>query len=125
LGDAGEELAVKALIGAGFQIVARNWSGSFGEVDIVALDRAPDYTSDGRQVEWLVLVEVRTRRGDRFGTALQSITPQKQAKLRQVAEEYVQTTKWPGPWRIDAVGVQMDGGGRLINIEHIRGAVTG
>ena len=72
-----------------------------------------------------MLVEVRTRRGNRFGTAQQSVTERKQAKLRLVSEQYVQTTAWTGPWRIDVVAVQMDSAGRLVEIEHIRHAVTG
>jgi putative endonuclease len=70
-----------------------------------------------------VLVEVRTRRGTAYGTALESITPRKAARLRQVSQRYVQTTGWSGPWRIDVVGVQMDAQGRLLGVEHIRHAV--
>ena len=123
LGDVGEELAAKALIEAGLEIVERNWMGSSGELDIVAREIAPDYSHDGRERVWLALVEVRTRRGTQYGTALQSITPRKQAKLREVASEYVESIGWEGPWRIDAVGVQMDDGGRLLAVEHIRHAV--
>lgn len=125
LGDTGERLAAERLEAAGLQIVERNWRCTAGEIDIVAHESAPDYSRGGEVVAWCVLVEVRTRRGDTFGTALQSITPAKQAKLRQLAAEYVQDRQWDGPWRIDAVGVQMDGHGQLIAIDHIRHAVTG
>ncbi len=125
LGDVGEELAVKVLIESGLEIVERNWRGRSGELDVVAREFAPDYSHDGRERAWLVLIEVRTRRGDQYGTALQSITPRKQAKLRDVAMEYVEFTNWAGPWRIDAVGVQMDRSGRLLSIDHVRHAVMG
>jgi len=125
LGDTGETLAVRALEQAGLRILARNWRCPAGELDIIAQESAPNYVTDGAPVPWLVLVEVRTRRGERFGTAQQSITPRKQAKLREVAAHYVQTAAWAGPWRIDVVAVQMDDSGKLIAIDHIRHAVTG
>jgi putative endonuclease len=125
LGAAGEELAVRALQAAGLSIVARNWRCSVGEVDVVAQEEAPDFVQGGQIASWLVLVEVRTRRGARFGSALQSINPRKQAKMREIAEHYVQSHSWGGPWRIDVVAVQMDAQGRLLAVEHIRNAVTG
>ncbi|RIK34932.1 MAG: YraN family protein [Chloroflexi bacterium] len=125
LGDTGEALAVQTLEASGLIVITRNWRCPAGEIDIVAQEPAPDFTSGGLVVPWLVLVEVRTRRGDLFGTARQSLTPRKQTKLREVAGHYIQTQGWRGPWRIDLVAVQMDRQGRLIAIEHIRHAVTG
>jgi putative endonuclease len=124
LGHAGEELAVRTLQEAGLTIVERNWRCKEGEIDIVAQELAPDFVRGGAMSPWLVLVEVRTRRGLAYGTALESITPRKAAKMRQVAHRYVQEYLWHGPWRIDVVGVQMDGQGRLLSIEHIRHAVS-
>ena len=123
LGRAGEEMAQRTLQEAGLTILTRNWRCAEGELDIVAQERAPDYVRGGEICDWLVLVEVRTRRGLAFGTALESITPRKAAKLRQVARRYVQATGWSGPWRIDVVGIQMDGQGRLLAVDHLRHAV--
>uniref|UniRef100_A0A7C1JAZ6 UPF0102 protein ENQ20_10185 n=1 Tax=Caldilinea aerophila TaxID=133453 RepID=A0A7C1JAZ6_9CHLR len=123
LGRAGEEMAVRALQEAGLTIVTRNWRCQAGEVDIVAQECAPDFVHGGAMRTWLVFVEVRTRRGFAYGAALESITPRKAAKMRAVAYHYVQALGWNGPWRIDVVGIQMDGQGRLLRIEHIRHAV--
>lgn len=123
LGAAGETMAIRALQDAGLMIVERNWRCKEGEIDIVAQEMAPDYVRGGQLSRWLVLVEVRTRRGLAFGTALESITPRKAAKMRQVAHRYVQEQGWAGPWRIDVIGIQMDGQGRLLAIDHIRHAV--
>lgn len=125
LGNTGETLAARALEKAGLTILARNWRCAVGEVDIVAQEEAPDFTQGGQPAPWLVLVEVRTRRGVQYGSALQSITSRKAAKLREVAAHYVQASGWSGPWRIDVVAVQMDSQGRLQAVEHIRHAVTG
>jgi putative endonuclease len=123
LGRTGEELAVKALSEAGLSVVDRNWRCPVGEIDIIAHDRAPDYSIGGELAVWLVLVEVRTRRGTAYGTAREAVTVRKQAKLREVGAAYIQAVEWTGPWRIDVVAVQMDKGGRLQCVDHIRNAV--
>lgn len=118
-------MAVAALEAAGLNIVVQNWRCAAGELDIVAEEIAPDYAAGLQEATWLVIVEVRTRRGDRFGTARQSLTPRKQAKLREVAGHYLQERAWRGPWRIDLVAIQMDATGRIEEIEHLRHAVPG
>lgn len=116
---------MRTLRAAGVTVVERNWRCSAGEIDVVGEEMAHDFVSGLSTVAWRVFVEVRTRRGDAFGTALQSITARKAAKLREVAAHYVQATDWRGPWRIDVVAVQMDASGRLLRVEHIRHAVSG
>lgn len=123
LGQAGEEIAVRTLEESGLLIVARNWRCPVGEIDIVAQEDGPDFVHGVDAVPWLVIVEVRTRRGDVYGTALQSIVARKQAKLRQVARWYVNAVNWRGPWRIDVVAVQMDSTGKAVAVDHIRHAV--
>jgi putative endonuclease len=114
LGRAGEELAAQALVGDGYTILARNWRCSAGEIDIVAQDG-----------DTLVVAEVRTRRGDAFGTPEESLTLRKQAKLAELGQTYVQEAGWDGPWRIDLVAVQLDFRGQLARLEVIRDAVDG
>ena len=125
LGERGELIAVRALQEAGLRIIERNWRCRTGELDIIAEERGPDYSRGVPDCRWLVVVEVRTRRGHVYGSALQAFTNRKQEKLREVATLYVQEKMWGGPWRIDAVAVQMDRSGKLISVEHIRHAVTG
>lgn len=124
LGQRGEELAARHLAQTGLTVVARNWRCREGELDIVAQERAPDWTQGGMPATWLVAVEVRLRRGQRYGTARDAITPRKQAQLQRVAAVYIQEAGWQGPWRIDAVAIQLDGRGKLQEIEHIRHAVS-
>lgn len=125
LGQVGEAWAARLLTEAGLQIVARNWRCSQGELDLVAEEIAPDWARGGVAVTWLVAVEVKLRRGTRFGSAAEAVTPAKQAKLRAVAAAYVQTVGWSGPWRIDVVAIQLDGQGHLVEARHVRHAVTG
>ena len=114
LGTMGEELAARHLAAAGYDIVARNWRCAAGELDLVT-----------RQGDSLVLVEVRTRRGDALGSPEESLTHAKQARLIALAEAYVQACNWPGSWRIDVVAVELDRAGRLRRVDHYENAVTG
>ncbi len=124
-GQRGEEIAMRILQEAGLSIVERNWRCPAGELDIVAEEIGPDYASGEGDARWLVLVEVRTRSSTALGTARQAFTPRKQAKLREVAGHYLQEKGWRGPWRIDAVAVQLERSGREVAVEHIRHAVGG
>jgi putative endonuclease len=107
LGWRGEDLAVKELTRQGYKIVARNRHCQVGEVDIVAcLGQA-----------WYFF-EVRTRRGQEFGTPAESLTPTKQQRMIDVARTY------PGKhdlhdedWRVGLVAVKMERTGRLLRLE--------
>ena len=116
LGLTGEELAARHLQRAGYTIVARRWRCPEGEIDIVARDG-----------ETLVVVEVRTRRGQERGAAVESITPAKAARLANLAVLYLAAHPDLGQpdWRIDLVAVQLDATGRLLGIEQIVSAVEG
>ena len=114
LGQRGEDLAVARLEERGYVVRERNWRCPVGEIDVVA--------EDG---DCLVFVEVRTRRGRKFGTPEESVTPAKQAKLVEVAQTYLQEHSWGGDWRIDVVAVEMTPGGKLLRVELIKNAVTG
>jgi putative endonuclease len=110
-GRQGEEIAADYLTDRGYKILQRNWCCSTGELDIVAEDS-----------DTLVFVEVRTRRGERFGTAEESITSTKQARLVELAQTYLQEVTPPHQsWRIDVVAVQLGPG--LPRVNHIENAV--
>ena len=96
LGQRGEDIAAAHLREEqGYQILARNWRCPAGELDIVA-----------REGETLAFVEVRARRGDRYGTPEESITPAKQAKLVELAQTYLQENDLSDEnWRIDVVAL--------------------
>jgi putative endonuclease len=114
LGAFGERLAAGHLRRAGYEIVATNVPvRPWGEIDIVA-----------RRDGVLVLVEVRTRRGDHFGGAVWSITPMKQRRMLRAAKAYLAALDDATPEvRIDVVLVNMDARGRLQEIEHIENAL--
>jgi putative endonuclease len=115
LGRRGENLAAVRLAELGYAIVGRNYRCPYGELDLIA-----------RHGDVWVFVEVRTRRGSRFGTPEESITPRKQAHLIAAAQHYLQAHALAEvPWRIDAVAIALAPGGRLDRIDVIENAVSG
>ncbi len=110
LGKQGEELAASYLAGVGLQILARNWRCKEGEIDIVALDQRA-----------LVVCEVKTRSGVRFGTPLEAVTRQKAFRLRRLAVRWITDRGLVfDQIRIDVVGVLRTGPDEF-SIEHFRG----
>lgn len=110
LGQQGEQLAAEFLADAGLSVISRNWRCSLGEIDIVALE--------GRT---LVVCEVKTRSGVRFGTPLEAITWQKARRLRGLAVAWVRAHGLVfDEIRIDAIGVLRAASGEF-SIEHVRG----
>jgi putative endonuclease len=110
LGQQGEQLAANFLAEGGLKILDSNWRCQHGEIDIVALDG-----------QTLVICEVKTRSGVRFGTPLEAITRQKAARLRRLAVAWVTAHRlFFEEIRIDAVGVLRAASGEF-SIEHVRG----
>ena len=66
----------------GYRIIARNWRCRQGELDIVAF-----LISD--MVPTIVVVEVRARATDYFGSPLESVTHAKQKKLRSATKKFL------------------------------------
>ncbi|MBU1148954.1 YraN family protein, partial [Patescibacteria group bacterium] len=79
IGKLGEMIASNWLKKLGYQILATNWHSQEGEIDIVA-----------SRNRILTFIEVKTRRSNRFGSAAESITEQKQAKLIKCIQKYLQ-----------------------------------
>jgi putative endonuclease len=112
LGALGEQLAVEHLTGLGLQVLARNWRCRYGELDVVAADRA---------ASTVVFVEVKTRTGDGFGGLAQAVTGQKVRRLRRLAALWLagQQDSW-AVIRIDVIGVRI-GRRRTPEITHLQG----
>jgi putative endonuclease len=110
LGRHGEQLAANFLSEAGLTVVDRNWRCKQGEIDIVAVS-----------CRTLVICEVKTRSGLRFGTPIEAITRQKALRLRKLAVLWVNAHGLIfDQIRIDIVGILRDASGEF-TIEHVQG----
>jgi putative endonuclease len=78
----------------GLKLLARNYHGRRGELDLVMQEN-----------NTVVFVEVRYRKNNAFGGALESITPGKQEKLRLTAEQYLQQETRLTNGRFDVVAM--------------------
>lgn len=109
-GNAGEEAAAKYLFKKGYKILERNLKLFCGEIDILAKDK-----------KTIVVVEVKTVRGSRFGLAQELVRYKKQQKLRLLGRAISQ--QYPNSLlRIDVVGVHLYE--EPSRIEHIENAVS-
>ena len=84
LGDFGEQAAAAHLMKRGYALIARKWRCPAGEIDLLMRDGPT-----------LVFVEVRTRRGDRLGTAEELVGRAKQTKLIALAYAYLEIVGAP------------------------------
>lgn len=94
VGRAGEEAAAAYLAGLGFRIERRNLRTPDGEIDIVA-----------REGDTLVFVEVKARTSRAFGSALGAVDRRKRARIRAVAEDYLQYFPPQAKVRFDVVAI--------------------
>jgi putative endonuclease len=99
LGDKGEAIAAKFLIGKGFELVDHNVHAPGGELDLIMK----------QDDEW-VFVEVKTRRSHKYGTAIESVGTQKIKRMLAAIEHYflVRNELADIPiFRIDIVAVEV------------------
>lgn len=95
LGAHGERLAARRYEELGFEVVARNWRCSAGELDLVL--RGPGV---------LVFAEVKTRSSDRFGVPAEAVTPAKQRRIHRLAQRFcAETGERARALRFDVVSV--------------------
>lgn len=112
-GILGEKLAQNFLKKQGYRILETNYRCPHGEIDIVARHR-----------DFLVFIEVRTKKSLDFGSPEESITPVKKERLRATALHYRQAhNDIPPLWRIDAVAIELDQKGKPSRIELFENAI--
>jgi putative endonuclease len=97
LGRAGEERAAQYFQQKGYRVLDRNWRCASGEIDLVVADERD-----------IVIVEVKTRRGEGFGHPFEAIDARKRARLWRLTAIWMAAhpTELQGHRvRIDAVGI--------------------
>ena len=115
LGRLGEDLALAHLERLGFSLVTRNHRTRFGEIDLIVFDGST-----------LVFVEVKTRRANSAGRGpWEALHERKRQQVRRMAAAYlleVADRPHSTDVRFDAVGVTIDGQGRLVRLDHLEAA---
>jgi putative endonuclease len=97
LGSDGEMMAVAYLAQTGYEILETNWRFEKKEIDIIA-------SKDGI----LVIVEVKCRSTDFFGTPEEAVTPAKQKLLIKAADAYLNQLNNETEVRYDIVSIVLN-----------------
>lgn len=106
-GRQGEEQAVAFLRSEGYQIEDLNWRHKHLEIDIIA-----------KKDDFLVIIEVKTRKNDDFGAPETFVDKKKQRKLIRATHEYILQKGVENEVRFDIVAINNKTG----QIEHIKRA---
>jgi len=112
-GSRGEDLAERHLSAQGWRILARNVHLRYAELDLVALDRGA-----------LVFVEVRLRRGGRFGSAAESVDARKRRRIAAAAAELLARGTLPRAARIRFDVIAIDASREPPELVHYRDAFS-
>lgn len=108
----GESLAAKHLKARGCKILAQNYRAKRGEIDLIVRDG-----------EFIVFVEVKTRRSLQFGLPQEAVTIQKQRQISKVALAYLQAQNLlDTPCRFDVIAIHLSPQLELLKLEQIESA---
>ena len=104
-----ENVAKEYLILQGLLFVESNFYTRFGEIDLIFFEKSS---------QTLVFVEVKYRRNDFFGSAIEMVTEEKQNRIFASSQVYLLKKNWDRNVRYDIIGVSKDSG----NIEWLKNA---
>lgn len=109
----GEALAAEYLRKKHYQIVAANYHSRFGEIDLIVKDR-----------RFLVFVEVKLRKSDRFASAFEYVDRHKQDRIRVTASIYLSQNETKLQPRFDVIEIYAPQGTATVQpeIRHMEGA---
>ena len=111
VGSRYEQTACDYLTDKGYKILERNYRNSFGEIDIIALDK-----------DEIVFIEVKTRTSQKYGFAAEAVDDNKKRHLLNSIRYYVYSRNLQNEFiRIDVIEVYINNGKRTIN--HIKQAI--
>jgi putative endonuclease len=109
-GETGESIAADYLAKKHFQILERNFSNKFGEIDIIARDK-----------DVLVFVEVKTKIGEDFGLPEDMVGRGKLQKIRNMATIYLNGASTF--CRIDVVAIVLDECNNVSRLTHYENVI--
>ena len=110
-GRLGEDAAVEALRRGGMKVLARNYRGGRGELDVICRDE-----------DCLVFVEVKTRSSEEWGRPAQAVNHEKRRLIAEAASYYLRRLESTQiKYRFDVVEVLLRDG-MIAEVRHLRHA---
>ena len=108
----GESFAADHLKARGYEILVHNYRSQRGEIDLIA-----------QEGNFIVFVEVKTRRSLKYGFPQHAVTKQKQRQISKVALAYLKTeNKIDTPCRFDVIAIHLSPKFDVISLEQIENA---
>ena len=108
-GKWGEDQAAAYLVKNGYEILERNFTFERAELDIVA-----------RKTKLLIIVEVKTRTTNQYGSYEELVTPRQQRQIINATEGYINENDIDLETRFDVISIIIDQ--KPFEIEHIKEA---
>ena len=115
-GKIGEDYTAAMLEKRGWTVLERNYHSRYGEIDIIARDG-----------QYIVFVEVKTRRVAGLDHPLAAVTRSKQQKLMKTALLYLSEHPEAQQYdcRFDVAGLTTDSAGKVLHVDYIENAFEG
>ena len=111
-GEQGEHIAARWLTTKGWRLVYRRFRNGRRDIDLVA-ERAGT----------VAFVEVKARRGARFGDPVEAVNPRKQRELARSAHVWISRHgRLHERYRFDVIGVLVDG--ERVLVKHVENAFS-
>ena len=109
LGRQGEEIATAYLLKQGYTILDVNWRAGRNELDLIAKDK-----------DFLVIIEVKSRRSDTFMEPEEAVTRDKQQAIIRAANAYIFRKNISLETRFDIISIILNKSETRIN--HLKDA---
>lgn len=113
IGQIGEGIAKKYLEEKGYKIIEQNYKTKYSEIDLVC-----EFGGE------LIIVEVRTKTGENFGSPEETINKRKLKKLYNNARAYAVWKKWKGHYRVDAVCIVLSYNNTVKRLNHYENIIN-
>ena len=91
-----ENIVKEYLILRGLTFIESNFYSRFGEIDLIFFEK---------NSQTLVFVEVKYRKNNFFGSAIEMVTEEKQNKILASSQTYLLKKNWNKSVRYDIVGI--------------------
>ena len=108
VGAWGEALAAKYLQKKHYKLLASQYRSRYGEIDLIVCDR-----------EYVVFVEVKLRKSDKFARAAEFVDTAKQNRIRTTASYYLSENDTELKARFDVIEIYAPNGEQTIKPEII------
>ena len=108
-GKLGEDIAANFLEEKGYKILFRNFKTRYSEIDLIA-----------QKGKSLIFVEVKTRKGEAFGSPEEAINKNKKNRLKKAAQAFVAFHHWEGSFQIDALCLVLGPDNTVLRLTHYK-----